>query len=402
MRTYSRVTPEGARDILFEECRGHREVQRRLTWAFSLRGYREVMTPGLEYYDVFSLPGAVLPQREMYKTTDNRGRLVVFRPDSTLPIARMAASRLQGQQKPLRLYYNQSIYRNRPDLSGRNAENAQMGVELMGAGGLGADLEVISLAAQALEACAPGFRMELGHAGLFRVLADRLPVSAEQKEELRATIEAKNYAALEELLEPLGQEPAAEAIRRLPRLFGGEEALEEAGRWCADGEAGEMLGYLRKVYTALQKLGLGDRLMVDLGLVQRNDYYTGVVFSAYVPRHGAAVLMGGRYDALCEKFGDPMPAVGFAVDVDACAVLLEDSMEQEPVPAVLVYGEPGFETEAESAISLLTRQGRMCELSLHESREQAERYAREAGILRLVLVGPQVTEVDMRRKGAGV
>ena len=138
MRTYSRITPEGARDILFEECRGHREVQHRLAGAFSLRGYREVMTPGLEYYDVFSLPGAALPQREMYKTTDNRGRLVVFRPDSTLPIARMAASRLQGECRPLRLYYNQNVYRNRPDLSGRNAESAQMGVELMGAGGLAA------------------------------------------------------------------------------------------------------------------------------------------------------------------------------------------------------------------------------------------------------------------------
>lgn len=398
MRTYSRITPEGARDILFEECRGHREVQRRLTWAFSLRGYREVMTPGLEYYDVFSLPGAALPQREMYKTTDNRGRLVVFRPDSTLPIARMAASRLQGQRKPLRLYYNQTVYRNRPDLSGRNDECAQMGVELMGAGGLGADLEVVSLAAQALEGCAPGFRIELGHAGLFRVLADKLPISPGRREELRDTIEAKNYAALEGLLEPLGRDPAAQAIRRLPRLFGGREALEEAARFCT-GEAGEMLGYLRTVYAALQKLGLGERLMVDLGLVQRNDYYTGIVFSAYAPRHGAAVLMGGRYDALCEKFGAPMPAVGFAVDVDACALLLEGDMDKEPAPAVLVYGEPGFEIEAESAVSLLTRQGRLCELALCGSRQQAERWAKEAGIPRLLVVGEAVTEIDLGRKG---
>ncbi len=140
--------------------------------------------------------------------------------------------------------------------------------------------------------------------------------------------------------------------------------------------------------------------MVDLGLVQRNDYYTGIVFSAYVPHHGAAVLMGGRYDGLCEKFGEPMPAVGFAVDVDACALLLENGMEEEPAPAVLVYGEPGFEAEAESAVSLLTRQGRLCELSLFETLEQAEGYARDRGIPRLVLVGRQVTEMEIKRKGA--
>ncbi len=395
MRTYSKITPEGVRDILFEECRAHREVQRRLTQAFSLRGYQEVITPGLEYYDVFSIPGAAIPQREMYKTTDNRGRLVVFRPDSTLPIARMATSRLQSHKKPLRLFYNQNVYRNRPDLSGRNDESAQMGIELIGAPGLRADLEAISVAAQALSDCAPGFRMEVGHAGFFQALADKLPLSPDKKEELRVAIELKNYAALEGLLEPLGHDPAAQAMRRLPRLFGGEEALEEARQWCGSGEAGETLGYLRALYGALQNLGLGDRLMVDLGLVQRNDYYTGVVFSAYVPRHGSAVLMGGRYDALCGKFGEPMPAVGFAVDVDACARLLGGYIGGRPAPRVLVYGEPGYEIQAENSVSNLTRQGVPCELSLWDGWEESLAYAQELGISKLLRVGETVTELQL-------
>ena len=131
MKTYSKITPEGARDLLFEECRARREVQAKLSQVFTLRGYREVITPGLEYFDVFNLPGAAVSQQEMYKCTDNHGRLVVFRPDSTLPIARMAASRLQGWERPLRFFYSQTIYRNRPDLSGRSDESAQMGIELI-------------------------------------------------------------------------------------------------------------------------------------------------------------------------------------------------------------------------------------------------------------------------------
>ena len=103
MRNYSKLTPEGVRDVLFDECRAHREAQRRLTDIFTKRGYREVITPGLEYYDVFSLPGAAIPQQEMYKSTDSGGRLLVFRPDSTLPIARMAAARLQGCRRPIRV-----------------------------------------------------------------------------------------------------------------------------------------------------------------------------------------------------------------------------------------------------------------------------------------------------------
>ena len=73
--------------------------------------------------------------------------------------------------------------------------------------------------------------MEIGHARFFQVLADQLPLSAAAQEELRATIESKNYAALSELLDPLGDLPAAKAMAQLPRLCGGEEALSQAEEW---------------------------------------------------------------------------------------------------------------------------------------------------------------------------
>lgn len=62
MRNYTKLTPEGARDLLFEECRALGEAKARLTRLFTRRGYREAMTPGLEYYDMFNLPGAAIPQ----------------------------------------------------------------------------------------------------------------------------------------------------------------------------------------------------------------------------------------------------------------------------------------------------------------------------------------------------
>lgn len=393
MKNYSKLTPEGVRDVLFDQCRAHREAQRRLTELFARRGYREVITPGLEYYDVFSLPGAAMPQEEMYKSTDGAGRLLVFRPDSTLPIARMAAARLQGYRLPIRLYYSQSVYRTWPELSGRSHESAQMGVELLGAAGLRADLEVIGAAVEALRAIGGDYRIELGHAGLFKILAGRLDVSPEQREELRATIEAKNYGALSELLDPLGDSPEAQAIRRLPRLFGGEEALSEAESWELEGDAARALAYIRTLYTALNKLGLGSRLMVDLGLVQRNDYYTGVVFSGYVQGRGAPVLTGGRYDALCGKFGPDMPAAGFAMDMDAAAQLLENRMPQAGAAQVLVHGEAGFEPQAQREVQRLTSQGLVCEGSVWETAEEAVEYARAQGIPRVLLVGGDTQEI---------
>lgn len=399
MRNYTKLTPEGSRDLVFQECRALGEAKRRLTGLFTRRGYREAMTPGLEYYDVFNLPGSAIPQQQMYKSTDSAGRLLVFRPDSTLPMARMAAARLQSHARPIRLYYSQSVYRSWPALSGRSHENAQMGVELLGAGGLRADLEVICAAVEALRAVTGEFRIELGHAGFFRLLAGRLDISPQQREEIRATIEAKNYGALDELLSPLGESPEANAIRRLPRLFGGEEALSQAEDWVLDGAAAETLEYLRALYAALKELGLGSRLMVDLGLVQRNDYYTGVVFSGYVQEQGRPILTGGRYDGLCGQFGPQMPAAGFAVDMDAAAGLIQEQLPPEEPPQVLVHGEPGFEMKAQRELMELAGQGIACESSVWESRKEAEAYARGLGIPKLLLVGGSVREIILSGEG---
>ena len=395
MKNYSKLTPEGVRDVLFDECRAYREAQRRLTAIFTQRGYREVITPGLEYYDVFSLPGAAMPQQEMYKSTDSSGRLLVFRPDSTLPIARMAAARLQGRRHPIRLYYSQSVYRTWLELSGRSHESPQMGVELLGAAGLRADLEVIGAAIEALRAVAGDYRIELGHAGLFRHLVERLDLPPEAREEIRATIEAKNYGALGELLDPLGDSTEAQALRRLPRLFGGEEAMEEAESWNLDGGAAQALGYLRTLYTALQKMSLGQRLMVDLGLVQRNDYYTGVVFSGYVQGRGGPVLTGGRYDKLCERFGPDMPAAGFAMDMDAAASLLEPHMFRAGTAQVLVHGETGYEPKAQQELLRRTANGQVCEGSVWDTLDEALKYARAEGIPTVAVVGEEIRTIDI-------
>ena len=390
MKRYNMITPEGTKDVLFEECIEKRRIQSKATSIFASRGYNEVITPGIEYYDVFDLDNAGIPQYEMYKSTDNKGRLIVFRPDLTLPIARLTATRLQNLNPPIRLYYNQNIYRNRKDLSGRSDENSQVGIELIGAKGLRADTEVISTAVSVLATCTEteNFRIEIGHAAVFKLLADKLPVSDDTKEEIRSVIESKNYARLGELLDTLEQTPYVAAVKRLPRLFGGEEVFEEAREYILDEEVREVLDYLKNLYNALKKLGLGDRIIVDLGLVQRNDYYTGVVFSAYAYGHGDAVLMGGRYDNLLSEFNAPMPACGFGVDVDALTTIAMSNIRpQLKVADVLVHGDDGFEVEAQIKINELVSQGYMCESSVFSTREEAKLYAEEKGIKEVIYIG---------------
>ena len=397
MKKYIKITPEGTRDLLFEECIARRNLETILGTVFSERGYHEVVTPGLEYYDVFSLGSAGIPQEVMYKLSDHKGRLMTLRPDNTLPIARLTATRLQNEPKPIRLYYTQTVYRSHPSLTGRSDETMQTGIELLGKSGKRADLEAIAVAIEALGRCVSDFRIELGHAGFFRARAAELPVTDEVREDIRTSIESKNYGALDAILDGLEETPAVRAIRRLPRLFGGEEVFETALSLCPGDAAREPLSYLAELYRSLSSLGLGHRLMIDLGLVQRNDYYSDIVFSGYVEGSGDAVLTGGRYDRLLENFGDPMPAVGFGISVDALTKVMLDRGNVQPLPRpdVLVHGEDGFELAALNHASYLSNCGIRCENSVFETRDQAIAYAGQRGIGRVDFVAQTVETVHI-------
>jgi ATP phosphoribosyltransferase regulatory subunit len=336
MVRYDRITPEGTRDLLFEECEAINAVKRSLRGIFEGRGYREVMTPGFEFYDVFSSNAAHYPQESMYSLVDGRGRLMAARPDSTIPIARMTAARLRGHELPIRLYYAQHVFRRQPELKGRRSEIMQMGIELIGSPGFDADVEILAAAAEALDACAsPPFRIEIGHVGIFSRLMAGLDAGAAEKERVHRHIASKNYSALNDALDGLKPDGAIGILRELPRLFGGPEALEQAAALFRghDEALSEMLEYLKRVYGALEGLGLGGRIMIDLGLVNQAEYYSSLVFKAYTAGSGDAVLSGGRYDGLFRDFGDDLPATGFAFNVDALADGMLKARAGGPAPA---------------------------------------------------------------------
>ena len=329
-------TPEGTRDRLFAECAERRQVQTALTELFRRRGYSEVMTPVVEYYDLFVQSGNPIPQETMLKIIDRSGKILVMRPDSTAPIARVAASRLKGMVLPQRLYYEQTVFRSGNAHEGGSLEVAQCGVEMIGASGLKSDLETIALAVDALRCCGVSdFHIEVGHADFFRVLAAQMNMTDEETEQMRSCIEGKNYALLNDLLENYRGQSSHDALKRLPYLFGGAEILDEAELLAGPSDS---VAYLRQLYCELNAAGYGAFVRFDLGLVHQIDYYTGVVFRGYVEGAGAPVLSGGRYDSLVGKFGCSAAATGFAVDVDAVGSCLPVSVQQLEV---MIHYEQG-------------------------------------------------------------
>lgn len=313
-------TPEGTRDRLFSECADRRKVQNSLIALFEESGYAEISTPEMEFYDLFVQSGDPLPQENFLKIVDRDGKIMVMRPDCTIPIARVAATKLKAVPLPQRLYYNETVFRSGQAHKGGSSEIAQCGVELIGAAGQAADAEVIALAVEALKAVSPrAFHIEIGHVGLFRALAAEMDMGAAQTEQMRLMIEGKHFAALNSFLAPYQEKPAYAVLTRLSQLFGSVDILDEAEALM--GRRAEV-DHLRALYAALKEKGYDQYIRFDLGLVHQIDYYTGVVFRGYVEGAGAPVLSGGRYDNLVEKFGRPAPAIGFSVDADAVAACL--------------------------------------------------------------------------------
>lgn len=394
MRQYAKITPQGTRDYLFEECHARAAAQRALTEVYEQYGYVPVATPHLEFHDVFRRASADWLADRFYSATDSRGRLLVLRPDNTLPIARVVSTRLQDAALPLRLYYHQSVFRRTRLYSGNGDEGMQSGIEYIGASGLRADLEVLACAAQALKECGAKFCIELGHADIFKCLADDLLKNSENRlagEELReglvACIESKNLPALQALLAPFGETSTVQALLELPKLFGGAEVLAQAKELFKNAGARKALKYLTQLFNSLETLGLQSCIDIDLGLVHGQQYYTGLLFRGYIEGSGKTVLSGGRYDALLAEFGRPAAAVGFAIEMDPLAeALLENGQlaDSAAAPQALVFGEEGFEAKALAHAQQLRRQGTNCLYSAAASYEEAVNFAKSHNIPQVI------------------
>lgn len=395
MKNYDLITPEGTKDYLFDESIIIRNVENTLVELFKSCGYSEIITPGLEFYDVFNLNSRYFPQENLYKLTDSKGRLIVVRPDITIPIARVVATRLRNAMLPLKLFYNQTVYRTEPALKGRSDEIVQTGIELIGSQLKMADLEVISTAVTALKSFGMEFSLEIGNIGIFKELVNKLEVTDNVKENIRCLIETKNFPALNDLLDSLGNNSVIYALKKLPALFGGEEVFEKAEEIMPDENIKKILEDLRDIYHDVSRL-CGDEgsITVDLGLVNETDYYTDLIIKGYLQGYGDEVLSGGRYDKLISEFGYDVPAIGFAVNVNAVAKLIEKNGIIPAMPRIdaIVYAENGFEVNAIKTAQSLREQGLTVETALFDDIETVRSYAIERQIPRVIVVNSEEEE----------
>jgi len=313
------LLPEGVEEILPVEARRAENLRRRLLDLFDAWGYELVMPPLIEYLESLLTGAGRDLDLQTFKVTDQlTGRLMGVRPDMTPQAARIDAHFLK-RNAPVRLCYAGSVLRTRPDEFGGSREPLQAGAELFGFGGAEADAEILSLMIEALRLANVGeVHIDLGHVGVFRGLAALAKLNPEQETELFDALQRKARNDVEALLAAVDAPvPARRMLSGLLDLSGDREVLSRARdslRGAPEGVA-KALDELQTVTDIVARRSGAPALYFDLAELSGYHYYTGVVFSAFVPGYGRAVARGGRYDGIGRAFGRDRAATGFGADL---------------------------------------------------------------------------------------
>ena len=345
------TTPSGFRDILPHEALVRERISATIRECFAHHGYLPVETPLLEVRETLERGSAIsdLP----FQLFDSDGGLLMLRPDSTLPIARMIAGRVAADELPIRLRYQAPVVREEAMLGGQPRQFTQAGIELVGERGDVAELEAVRLLAEVLEVLAvPGWKIILGSvAPLESLLAACAPTDTFRAEAKRL-IHSSDFVGLDALVDATSAlaPKAAAALKGLVRLAGGETCLDTLDALLEQaGIAPEARGTdeLRALAAGIGDLFASGRASFDFSVMNSFDYYTGLIFKGYSAGIAAALATGGRYDSVLRNFGRPnVTACGFALSLER----LQEVLGEQGESGIVSAAAPGAERRLRIAV----------------------------------------------------
>ena len=337
-------TPAGFRDILPTEALARERIKARVRECFAAHGYLPVETPLLESREVLSQGGRI--KGSPFQLFDVDGGLLMLRPDTTLPVARLVAERIPAGQLPARLRYEAPVVREESSLKGQPRQFTQLGLELVGEEPTAAETEVVRMLAAVLcELEVPDWRIVFGSVVPMTALLEACSPSAAFTEQVLALVHDSDLVSLDQLVDvtPTLPAAAARAIKRLPRLNGGIEVVDElTDLLAAAGVPEEARGTaeLARLVADIDDLFAQGCVSFDFSIINSFDYYTGIIFKGYADGVAASLGSGGRYDALLANFGrDSIAACGFSLSLERLQEVLGEQGESGVVTPGVRVGE---------------------------------------------------------------
>ena len=331
-------TLDGVKMLHHDEMRNYDRIQGKIISVIMNHGCKIIETPSFEDYDVYQ---HFFPQlrQQMVKTIDTDGRVLVLRPDVTLPIVETAAREFPRSNQLLKFGYVSTVFREYYGRSTYGKDFLQGGIEILGDSSPECDGEVIVTAAEILKAVGvENIRIDIGTAAYTQALFDGLPLSEEQKVTLKGYMAERNLVACKSYIASLPiSSDARKALEALPVLFGPyAQTLSKARDYSITSGMLNALSRLERVYDYILYAGYADKVQLDFGFASRLGYYTDTVFKVYVDGALYDIIDGGRYDQLSSRFGVDRPACGFGMNINLLYEYMSDA-------GLLEDTEPSFQ-----------------------------------------------------------
>ena len=355
------VLPDHIADVLPSEARHIEELRRLYLDTARGYGYELVMPPMLEYLDsLLSGTGRSLNLKTFKLVDQLSGRTLGLRADTTPQVARIDAH-LLNRAGVTRLCYCGPVLHTLSDKPFATREPLQFGAEIYGHAGLEADLEVLQLALDSLQAVSlTDVSVDLSDARIVPALLRGVRVSQDEHDALHNALAAKDTSGVRALAQGL---PAnvRDALVALVQMYGDASVLQQAQTaFAAWPEVLTAIDELRAMAAQLAEV----RVSFDLADLRGYAYYSGARFAIYVPGASDALVRGGRYDEVGAVFGRKRPAVGFSLDLKSLVAVVP----RRPLRAAI--RAPWSEaSELRQAVAALREQGEtvVCVLPGHES-----------------------------------
>lgn len=350
--------PAGVRDYLPHAVTKLRRIEREVLACMDRWGYRQIMTPTMEYYDTVGVASSTSDQK-LFKLLNKRGTTMVLRSDLTAPIARVMSSLLKDEPLPVRLSYHANVFRAIEEEAGREAEFFQTGVELVGDDTPEADAEVIALAIESLKAAGvEKFKIAMGHMGYLNgLLQEVLPERTEDQESLKQDLLNRDYVGYRNTIASLLlTETQQDQLEGILKLRGGREIAGQALEISSNDLARASIEHLCRVWEVLEAYDVSRHVLFDLTMLGDFSYYTGMTFEGYAAELGSPVASGGRYDKLLQQFGRAVPATGFALKTNRILDGVQGGEIAEELPILIRY-TASYRKEGLAKASQLRAQG---------------------------------------------
>jgi ATP phosphoribosyltransferase regulatory subunit len=343
------LLPAGMVDLLPPQAEQEAEAVATAIATLAAHGFERVKPPMLEFEEtLFEGAGAALAKQTFRLMDPSSQRMMGLRADMTPQVVRLAATRLKGQARPLRLCYAGQVLRVRGNQLRSERQVGQVGAEIIGSDSAEADAEIIALAAEALEKVGvKRLTVDLTLPILTPLLIESFGIVGEQAERLREALDRKDAAAVEQLagegtalfeglLSAAG--PCEPALNRLRALELPESAAEAVGR-------------LEAVIARLKVVKPGLRLTLDPVEHRGFEYQTGVSFTLFAAAVRGELGRGGRYLARGPE-GEGEAATGVTLYLDT---ILRAVAPKAPAPRVfLPFGVDAGAAEALRAQGYVT------------------------------------------------